>query len=221
MERRRRTLLMGLIGLVVVAAVVVGVLVQVGRTTATSFSGSLASVSVQQDGTVTMARAGVTTPVLDVYEDFQCPICKEFEHINGNLVKDYAARGKIKVVYHPIAFVNPEGSVRAAAAAQCVPGGSWMSFHDILFARQPDEKVALTVADLTSLAADAKITDAGVLSCMKSQRFASQAQDRTRKAFSSPDVQGTPTLLIDGRKLSDDEVLTSSGLRAALQRATA
>ncbi|GLW11278.1 membrane protein [Microtetraspora sp. NBRC 13810] len=219
-EKRRRALLIGCIGLVVVAAVITGVFVQANMSKATSFSGALAPVTVQQDGTVVMARPGVTAPVLDVYEDFQCPICKEFEHLNGAQIKQFAAEGKIKVVYHPLAFVNPQGSLRAAAAAQCVPGASWMAFHDELFAQQPDERVALTIGDLKRFAAKAKITDPAVSSCIEAQGHAAQVRQLTQRTLASPDIQGTPTLLLDGRKLSDDQVFTSTGLRDALEAAT-
>ncbi|GII53740.1 DSBA oxidoreductase [Planotetraspora thailandica] len=217
-ERRRRIVVFTTIGLVVIIAIVVGLLVQANRTKPTTYSGALAPVSVQQDGTVVMARPGVTKPVLDVYEDFQCPICKEFEHINAAQIKQFAAEGKIKVVYHPIAFVNPQGSLRAAAAAQCVPGNSWMAFHDELFAKQPDEKVALTIDDLKKFAADAKITDPAVLSCMEAQGNAAQVQQRTQTALNT--IQGTPTLMLDGKQLSNDQALTSTGLRDALDAAT-
>ncbi|MFG1827502.1 MULTISPECIES: thioredoxin domain-containing protein [Microbispora] len=218
-EKRRRRLVIVSVCLVVLVAAVTTILVQMSRTKATSYAGDLAPVSVQEDGTVVMARSGTTKPVLDIYEDFQCPICKEFEHINGAQIKQFAAEGKIKVVYHPIAFVNPQGSLRAAAAARCVPGDSWTAFHDELFAKQPDERVALTVDDLKKFADGAGITDSAVLSCMESQRHAAQVQQYTQTAFSSG-VQGTPTVLLDGRKLPDDQVLTSSGLRGTLENAT-
>ncbi|GII54226.1 membrane protein [Planotetraspora thailandica] len=213
-ERRRRRLVLGSIGAVVVAAAVAGVLVQAIRTKPTSYAGALAPVSVQEDGTVVMARPGVTKPVLDVYEDFQCPICKEFEHINAAQIKQFAAEGKIKVVYHPIAFVNPQGSLRAAAAAQCVPSGSWMAYHDELFAKQPDERIALTIDDLKGFAANAKITDPAVLSCMEAQGNAAQVRQRTQTALNS--IPGTPTLLLDGKQLGNDQALTSTGLKDAL-----
>ncbi|MFG2072393.1 DsbA family protein [Nonomuraea maritima] len=218
-EKRRRTLRI-VVGLVAVAVVAVGVFAQVNRSTATSFSGPLATVTPQQDGTVVMAEPGVSAPVLDVYVDFQCPLCKEFERVNGGLIKQIAAEGKAKVVYHPIAFVNPEGSVRAAAAAQCVPGSSWMAFHDAVFAAQPDERTAFTVEDLKKIASDVGITDPAVTSCIESQRYAAQVRQTTASVFASPEVQGTPTLLLDGRKLTDDEVFTSTGLRAALEKAS-
>ncbi|WP_214414441.1 DsbA family protein [Sphaerisporangium fuscum] len=219
-DRRRRILLIALAVVIAVAAITGGVLWQVNRAKPSTFAGGLAPVSTSADGTVTMAQPGVTKPLLEVYEDFQCPICKEFEHLNGGTIKDFAAKGKVKVVYHPIAFVNPEGSVRAAAAAQCVPGRSWMTYHDTLFADQPDEKIAFTVPQLESLAGKAKITDSAVLSCIRAQKYAGQVKQRTQAAFGKPaEIEGTPTLILDGTKLTNQQTLTVGGLTEALQAA--
>ena len=76
------------------------------------------------DGTVTMAKSGVQRPVVDVYEDFQCPACKEFDQVNDATLKSLAAQGQAKVVYHPIVIFSEEplagNSLRAAAAAHPV-----------------------------------------------------------------------------------------------------
>ncbi|WP_433432142.1 DsbA family protein [Nonomuraea sp. CA-141351] len=219
-DKRRRILITSVVVVLALTAVVIGVLVQVNRAAPSAFTGGLAPVSVSPDGSVTMAQPGVDKPVLEVYEDFQCPMCKEFERVNGGAVKDLAARGKVKIVYHPIAFVNPTGSLRAAAAAQCVPGGKWMAFHDAIFTGQPDERTALTVQDLKDFADQAKIDDSSVISCMENQKYAGLITQNTAAAFKTPDVQGTPTLILDGRKLDDNDTFTSDGLRSALQSAT-
>src|SRR4051812_284553 len=81
---RRRALLITLSGLAVLA-LVVGITVFVTnkkeeRTQrATAYSGPLAPVTRDTDGSITMAKAGVTAPLLEIFEDFQCPICKDFE----------------------------------------------------------------------------------------------------------------------------------------------
>ena len=54
---------------------------------------------------------------VDLWEDFQCPHCKEFEMVSGNYVNDLVRAGKIKIVYHPMTFIGPESILAAAAAA--------------------------------------------------------------------------------------------------------
>lgn len=220
-DKRRRLLLIGLVVAVVIAVVAGGVVYSLNRAEPSRYAGELAPVTVDPaQVTATMAKPGVTTPVLDVYEDFQCPICKEFEHTSSGVIKEFAAQGKIKVVYHLLAFVNPEGSLRAAAASMCVPGDSWMRFHDAVFTKQPDERTALTVGDLKGFAGDAGITDSSVLSCMDSQQHAATVRQRTDATFKDGKVNGTPALFLDGRALSTGETLSADGLRQALTEAT-
>ena len=84
-----------------------------------AYTGPIAPIKVDQDGLIVMAQPNTTGPTVDLYEDFQCPICKQFEEKSGDLVKRLAGEGKIKVNFHLLGFVNPEGSVRAAAAGRC------------------------------------------------------------------------------------------------------
>jgi protein-disulfide isomerase len=64
----------------------------------------------------------VKTPVLDVYEDFQCPICDAFEKANGASVQKLARRGRVRDDYHPFTIFLGEqpaqdNSVRAWAGS--------------------------------------------------------------------------------------------------------
>ncbi|MEO3810617.1 thioredoxin domain-containing protein [Sphaerisporangium sp. B11E5] len=220
-DKRRRVLLIGLVVAVVIAVVAGGVVYSLNRAEPSTYAGGLAPVTVDPaQATVTMAKPGVSTPVLEVYEDFQCPICKEFEHTSAGVIKEFAAQGKIKVVYHLLAFVNPEGSLRAAAASMCVPGESWMRFHDEVFAKQPDERTALTIADMKGFAKNVGITDSAVLSCMDSQQHAAAVRQHTDATFGKGEVKGTPALVLDGKQLSTGETLSADGLRHALTTAT-
>ena len=59
-----------------------------------------------------------TKPTIDVYIDYQCPVCKTFEILNGEYLNEVIAQNKAKVVYHPMTFLGPE-SILAANAAAC------------------------------------------------------------------------------------------------------
>ncbi len=134
---------------VVILAVVLGVGVYLinkkdKRTQlASAYTGQLAPLSRESDGSIVMAKAGVTAPLLEVFEDFQCPICKEFESTSGDTVKKLAAEGKVKVVYRPFQLFqqDPEAanSKHAANAALCAPADKWISYHDALYKYQPAE----------------------------------------------------------------------------------
>ena len=109
------------------------------------YNGPFAPVTKNPDHSVTMSRPAVTKPVLDIYEDFQCPVCDAFEKANGAVVQKLALQGKVRVIYHPFTIFLGEqpaqdNSVRAWAAAQCVPARQWMEYHNLLYSNQPDER---------------------------------------------------------------------------------
>lgn len=205
--RRRRTLLISGAAVVVIAVIVaVVVVVQRSRDDSGHYSGALAPITVDPSAdTVTMTRPGVGEPKLDVYEDFQCPYCKQFEESTGSVVRRLAAQGKVKVVYHLMTGVNPIGSPRAAAAALCVPSKQWMTYHDALYAHQPAEandprQSAFTVKTLRAIGAKAGLDDK-TLGCISSQKYVNSAQAASEKAVKDDHVQGTPTLRRDGKDI--------------------
>ncbi|MCP9971533.1 DsbA family protein [Actinomadura madurae] len=54
------------------------------------------------DGSLEMARPGVTAPVVDIYEDFACPPCGAFDRRHDPMLKQLAVAGRAKVVFHPM-----------------------------------------------------------------------------------------------------------------------
>ncbi|MDN3353244.1 thioredoxin domain-containing protein [Actinomadura sp. DC4] len=176
------------------------------------------TATVAPDGTVAMAKSGVTTPLVDVYEDFQCPVCKEFHRVNDSTLKNLAGEGKAKVVYHPIVIFSQEplagNSTRASAAAHCVTDGAeWLSFQDQLFLHQPPEGSAgFSAADLVSYGGAAGVGASGFASCVRSQRYAAQVRQTSGLAIAGG-ILGTPTVKVNGTALPTNETLTAEGLR--------
>ena len=91
-----------------------------------------------------IADAPVT---VDLYEDFQCPNCKAFEDETGETLAQLVADGTVQAHYHGMAFLdtsaNDQYSTRALNAAAVVVDAAgpdaFQTFHDLLFANQPDE----------------------------------------------------------------------------------
>lgn len=182
------------------------------------------TASVSPDGIVTMAKPGVTRPVVDVFEDFQCPVCREFHRVNDATLKEIAAQGKGKVVYHPIVIFSSEplqgNSLRASAAAHCVGDGArWLSYQDQLFAHQPAEgSPGFTPEDLVSYGSAAGITDSGFTSCVRSGRYTADVRNASQAAIAGG-INGTPTVKLNGTPLELNETLSATGLRAAVDAA--
>ncbi|WP_283133535.1 DsbA family protein [Rhizohabitans arisaemae] len=211
-KRARRNRRIVVSSVVLAAVVLVGLfsLVQYNRNFSAKFTGTLAPITVQPDGTVVMAKPGVQKPVLDIYEDFQCPACKTLEDASGETVKELAAQGKVKVVYHPITIFQQDplksNSVRAASALRCVPGGTpWMNLHDRLFAEQPTEgKNGFELADLVAWGKEAGAAGADYESCVKNQTHAPAHIKFSEDTVAGSKIEGTPTVRLNGKELGNE-----------------
>lgn len=175
--------------------------------------------------TVDPGKAAAGAPTIDVYEDFQCPICKTLEDATGVSIEKLAEQGKIKLTYHVLSFLDTnlgnDSSSRAANAAFCAADrGKFLEYHNEVYAHQPQEGVGYT---------DEKLKEFGKSVGLKGAQysaFATCVSDRTHADYVTTtndrmgpdDVTGTPTIKRDGEKLSDADMakLMSGGDAAAV-----
>jgi protein-disulfide isomerase len=226
--RRRRRVRVSMVSvgvLVLAAAAAAGVTSRHGRHTAVpappapfGYAGPYAPVTLNADNSVTMAWPGVTKPVLDVYEDFQCSACRAFEKSDGAVIQQLADKGKVKVVYYPFTIFSdqPElaSSVRAWAAARCAPPGRWVKYHNALYANQPAQTASsgFSVSQLIKLGDDVGITSPAFTQCVRSQQYAVQDEPLSDQIINAGvGVGGMPALTLDGQALGNG--LTPSALR--------
>ncbi|MFT3661277.1 MAG: thioredoxin domain-containing protein [Gordonia sp. (in: high G+C Gram-positive bacteria)] len=74
----------------------------------------------------------------------------------------------------------------------------WIDFHNRLFAQQPPENTkGLDDSKLISIAKDAGVT--GVSDCINDRQFGKWIADNTDKVRADQDIQGTPTVKINGK----------------------
>ncbi|GAA4108541.1 DsbA family protein [Nocardioides fonticola] len=226
--RRRRVLVQIAVGLVVVL-VGVGITVLAlnsgddDATVAADVPASGIPAQVNADGAyVTGAKKPKVT--IQVVEDFQCPICQQFEQVSGSLLDEYISGDVVQVQYRTIAFLDrmssTEYSTRALNASACVmPAGEdvWRRFHTALFANQPPEQGdGLPDETLISLAEQAGAPDS-VASCITDQPYRAWTASTTQAAFDAG-VTGTPTIFVNGTKL---DAFTPDVIKAAVDKALA
>ncbi|GII58596.1 hypothetical protein Pth03_69850 [Planotetraspora thailandica] len=164
-------------------------------------------VTLRADGSVVIARPGVDRPRLDVYEDYQCPYCKEFEQGNGKVARDQAVQGRLALVIHPMTVFTDspmrENSDRALRASICVTNPRrWLAYHDALYSAQPLEvdDGGFAVPDLVDLAAETGIPTGDFADCITSEETAAKARMLSRQA-QADEVTGTPTIRLDGQDI--------------------
>ncbi len=167
-------------------------------------------------------------PVLDVYEDFQCPACAATEKALGATFDQLVAEGKVKLVYHPMNFIDQkvqnDSSTRASAAFGCaVDAGVTQKYHDIVYANQPaQEGIGYTQEQLKSFGVQAGITGAALdtfNTCVDQQKYAAWPVLANEAAFARG-VSATPTFYLNDQKLSTADYSTPEALTAKIQAAS-
>jgi protein-disulfide isomerase len=205
-ERRRKVTVWTSVAVVVVlvAAGLIGwgVLSHQDKTTASKLT---VPVGVVDDGTAWKVGTG---PVkLDLYEDFMCPICHNFETQSGATIKQLVAQNKVTVQYHTVSILdaNSNGtkySTRAAgAAAAAAIEGKFIEYHDVLYANQPEEgSNGLTNAKLIDLGKSVGLTDSAFVDAVNKQTYDAWVSNVTSQ-FASRGFNGTPTIVVNGKVL--------------------
>jgi protein-disulfide isomerase len=214
-ERRRENRIRLLAAVAVVALIaIVGIVIQANRAEIDEDSARPSGVTEAGGGVPAAGSAAAAAPLVEVYEDFSCPHCKEFEQDVGPTLEELAASGDARIVYRVVAFLGDD-SVRAQAAAGCAADeGRFVDYHDVLFQRQGE---GYSIDQLISYGSATGLTSSGFQQCVRDQTYESWATASTT-AFTNRGVRSTPAVYIDGAKW-EPEQFTPDGLLAAVAAA--
>lgn len=166
-------------------------------------------------GTAGVAGAAVPADavVVDVYLDYMCPACAQFEATNAASLADLRASGTVVVVYHPVSILDRRSmgtaySTRAATAAALVADQApeaFAAFSAAMFAAQPGENTeGLTDTAIAQVATTAGVPEAVTAAIASGAylrdgpAFAPWVTAATEQARTDLDELSTPTVLIDG-----------------------
>ena len=158
---------------------------------------------------------------VDIYLDYLCPACRQFEQANAELLDQLTHDGQIRVVYHPMAILDrystTQYSSRAANAVGCAADtGSFVALQKQLFEHQPPEGgPGLPDESLIELGRRAGIADDAFGACVRDQSHAEWVVKATDVA-SQDNIFRTPTVKVNGVELS---VPSTEELTAALEKA--
>jgi protein-disulfide isomerase len=207
-KRRATVVRVALVALVVVLVAGIGIGVVLSRSTKVNASASVPPGVTASKGYPVGTAA---KPVLDIWEDFQCPNCGGFEAANRAKIEALATSGKALVVYHTWNFLdrnnaaNPvatqNSSSRAAMAAGCADDqGRFLAMHDQIYQNQPpNEATGWTDVQLEQFAKNAAVPDMGTFDqCLSSRKY-SGFLTQVNKAADQAQVAGTPTFFLDGK----------------------
>ena len=141
-----------------------------------------------------------SSKVIDIWEDPQCPICKNFEDANGDYIESLVREKKATVRFHVLSFLGDE-SVRAANASFCsADEGQYLDFHHALYAVQSPLENSGFWSNEKLIAIGKKI---GISSTKFSDCVTKGSKIALVKAnYDSMEkfgVKGTPTVFINGK----------------------
>ncbi len=146
------------------------------------------------DATVDHVRGPASGPLILEYGDYECPYSRQafrqIEHV------EEALNGEVRFAFRhfPLTAIHPHALAAAAAAEAAAVQGRFWDMHQLLFHRQH----ALEDDDLREYAVGLRLD----LALFDRDRFGDAALSRVRRdvdsGMASGEVQGTPTLFIDG-----------------------
>ena len=137
------------------------------------------------------------------YASYTCPHCASFHtNVFKDLKKDYIDTGKIHFVYREVYF--DRYGLWAAMVARCGGDMKYFGVQEMLYkdlqgwAGSDDPNVV--VGNLKKIGRTAGMDDAQLDACMQNGAMAQAMVDRYEASMKEYDVQGTPTLIINGTK---------------------
>ncbi|MBT2377138.1 MULTISPECIES: DsbA family protein [unclassified Streptomyces] len=187
------------------------------------------------DGTTVVIGKSDAKKTLELYEDSRCPVCATFEQGVGETLAKDVEDGKYKVKYVGATFIdntdNGEGSknaLSALGAALNVSPEAFMDYKAALYSAKfhPEESDDKFAKDSYLI----EVADS-VEALKGNKAFQKDVEDGTydawamkmSDAFGKSDVQGTPTLKMDGKKVTaegtDNAPMTATDFTAAVDKA--
>ncbi len=203
-KRRKKSQTRLIIVVAVGALVVVGLLIALTSrppSTATAVSdidfNGLTQESVRTNGALGFAVGDPDAPVTLVeYSDFSCPHCYELSGVIHRLIDAYGSSGELRVVFKPIAFVNPPYSRPAAQAAICAgqQGQFWQMHDQIWMMYEQGGPGAYSNSLLSARAAEIGLDTGEFNKCF---RTAGGEVDAVLAEANQLGIGGTPTVYIN------------------------
>lgn len=198
-----------IVSVVVLALVVTaGFLIyqQANRTLFDDFEGAVPAGATNHGG-LQLSNGAVgaaeNAPEVQIYLDFMCPYCGQYEEINGADLQELADSGQATVTYHPMANLDGNSpdrfSTRSAAALAAVVDRApehAFSFVEAVFAAEPSSQGGLSDEQLQEVAIEVGI-DESVATTITDGEFLEWVATATEQDRRDG-VNSTPTTVING-----------------------
>lgn len=207
----------------IVAAVLVGLAIVVVAVMAVQNSSDAPAAQpegvAEEGGGLVAGSSSADAPTVEVWFDFSCPHCANFEAANGDVLAAMAEEGTANLVYRPVTFVGGADSQRATNAWACARDqGMGDEFMDAAYAEQG----AFSNRNLVAIGESVGIDSGEFSQCVTDGTYNDWVAASHAAGTADYGVSSTPTVfLVDGgeRTQVPAEQWTPEGLRAAVEAA--
>jgi protein-disulfide isomerase len=195
-----------------ILAVIVGVLIVVvvgigqlgGKVSGTLKDPAMNYPAALLDGS-NIGKAGAPV-TLDVWEDYQCPICARYSlTVEPALVGQYATPGLLRIVHHDLAILGRGGpedeSKLTASGAYCanVQGKYWDYAHWVYNNQDGENAGGFRRERLIAIAEAAGVEPVAFKACLDEAATIAAVADTTSKG-TALGIDSTPTFYIGGKQ---------------------
>jgi protein-disulfide isomerase len=203
-NRRMLFIALGVAAVVAIALIAGSILLTRGggssssaTTSSDATSGPVALVAgIPQSGT-TLGKSGTTTKLI-LFEDLQCPYCRQFtEDALPAIIDEYVKTGRVKVDWRGLDFIGPDSEKALKIALAAGKQNKLWEVIGLFYSKQGQEGSGWVTDQLIDdvLASVPGLDAAQVKKDAKSAAIAKQAAAMTAEA-QQRSVQGTPTFFI-------------------------
>ncbi|MET0181798.1 MAG: DsbA family protein [Caulobacterales bacterium] len=200
-------------------------LIILGAAALAACNGSGGGASTEGDMAIGAENAPAT---LIEYASVTCSHCAEFHATVWDQLKtNYIDTGKVRFIFREYPTAPAQVAVAGFQLARC--GGAspeqYLSRVGILFDQQQAMFASGTFegvrAKLIEIGAQAGLGEEQVMNCINDEAGIARIQQTVEAGQRQFNITGTPTLVLNGRKLEDPSVMTYPGLSAAIDAAIA
>ncbi|WBB98222.1 MULTISPECIES: thioredoxin domain-containing protein [unclassified Solwaraspora] len=173
--------------------------------------------AVADDSGIPIGDGPVT---VDLYADFLCPACRQFEQQVGPTLDQLVEDGRITLVYHPVAILDRLSddaySTRASAASGCAAaGGQFEEYAAALYEQQPAEGgPGLSEEQLITVGGEVGLDTGSFGQCVRDDTYGGWPAHVTEQAGRAG-VSGTPTVMVDGETVASSAQAITAAVDAA------
>lgn len=155
---------------------------------------------------------------VEIFADFQCPACIAYNDSIMPIFEEYAASGKLTIIYRQFPLQMHKNAKWDAIAALCSAElGGYMDYKKWLYAMEKEKAGKTTTdADRIAIAKVVGLDEAKFTSCLTNKNYSSQVESDIALGDSKW-VSGTPTTYLDGIKIDMSLFRDLAGFRSFLE----